>query len=103
MDLMSSGDEYDAEPMSMDMLEDIRDRNQSHPRINRREVRYRVRNRVKQRKSGCKGVSLSTGNISKGLHQVFKAVVNDISQALPMLGESGSEVSYFITEPRNFA
>ena len=41
--------------------------------------------------------------MGKGLHKVFKAVVNDILQALPSLGESGSEVSYFIIKPRNFS
>ena len=39
----------------------------------------------------------------KGLHKVFKRVVKEILQDLPILGESGSEVSYFISEPRNFA
>ena len=38
----------------------------------------------------------------KGLHKVFKAVVNDILQVLPTLVESGSEVFYFIPEPINF-
>ena len=33
---MDYGDESDDDPMSMDMLEDIRDRGQSHPNINRR-------------------------------------------------------------------
>ena len=41
--------------------------------------------------------------MSKVLHKVFKAVVNEILQVLPILGESGSEVSYFIPEPRNFS
>ena len=41
-------------------------------------------------------------NMGKGLHKVFKAVVNEILQVLPILGESGSEVSYFIPYPRNF-
>ena len=36
-------------------------------------------------------------------HKVFKTVVKDISQDLPPLGESGSDVSYLIPEPRNFA
>ena len=40
--------------------------------------------------------------MGKGLHQVFKYVVNDISQVLPIFGESGSEVSYFIPKPINF-
>ena len=42
-------------------------------------------------------------NMGKCLHKLFKAVANEISKALPILGESGSEVSYFIPEPRNFA
>ena len=41
--------------------------------------------------------------MGKGLHKLFKAVVNKISQVLPILGESGSEVSYFIPEPINCA
>ena len=42
-------------------------------------------------------------NTGKGLNKVFTTVVNDISQELPILGESFSRVSYFIPEPRNFA
>ena len=38
----------------------------------------------------------------KGLNKVFKSVVNDISPSLPILGESGSEVSYLILELRHF-
>ena len=34
---------------------------------------------------------------------MFKSVVNDISQVLPNLGESGAEVSYFIPELGNFS
>ena len=34
---------------------------------------------------------------------MFKTVVKEISQDLSPLGESGSEVSYFIPEPRNFS
>ena len=41
--------------------------------------------------------------MGKGLHKVFKTVVKEISQELTPLGESGSEVSHFIPEPRNFA
>ena len=37
-------------------------------------------------------------NMGKGLHKIFKAIVNKLSEALPNLGESGSEVSYFIPE-----
>ena len=41
--------------------------------------------------------------MGKGLHRVFSTVVKEISQELTPLGESGSEVSHFIPEPRNFA
>ena len=46
---------------------------------------------------------LATQNMSKGLYKVFKAVVNELSESLPISGESVSEVSYFIPEPGNFA
>ena len=39
--------------------------------------------------------------MGKILHKVFKTVVKNISQYLTTLGESGSEVSYFIPETRN--
>ena len=41
--------------------------------------------------------------MGKGLHKVFSTVVKEILQELTDLGESGSEVSHFIPEPRNFA
>ena len=40
--------------------------------------------------------------MGKVLHHVFKTVVKEISQELTPLGESSSEVSHFIPEPRNF-
>ena len=40
--------------------------------------------------------------MGKVLHKVFKTVVKDILQDLP-LGESGSEISHFSPEPRNFS
>ena len=41
--------------------------------------------------------------MGKCLHKVFSPIVKEILQELTNLGESGSEVSHFITEPRNFA
>ena len=41
--------------------------------------------------------------MDKGLNKVFKDVVDQIQQDLPIYSESVSEASYFITEPRNFA
>ena len=42
-------------------------------------------------------------SIGKGLHKLFSTVVKYISQEFTPSGESGSEVSHFIPEPRNFA
>ena len=39
----------------------------------------------------------------KSFAQRNQGFVNEISQALPILGESGSEFSYFIPESRKFA
>ena len=40
--------------------------------------------------------------MGEGLHKLFKAVINELENSLPNLGESGSEVSHFIPEPSNF-
>ena len=39
----------------------------------------------------------------ESLHKVLSTVVKEISQYLPPLGESGSEVYHFIQEPINFS
>ena len=100
---ISLEDESYAEPMPTDIFKDIRYGSQYHLSINRSEERYKIRYRIKQNKEIRKGSLLSTRNMDKGFKKVFKAVVNDILQDLPILGESGSEVYYFITEPINFA
>ena len=41
--------------------------------------------------------------MGKVLQKVFSTVVKYISQELTPLVESGSEVSHFISDPRNFA
>ena len=102
MDVMDSGDESEYEPTSTEMLEDICDGSQYHPSVNRRDARYKIFDCIKQRQSEWKGVFKDTQNMGKVLYRVFKTVVNEISQYLPPLGESGSEVYYFIPEPINF-
>ena len=79
------------------MLEYIRDGSQSHTSITRKEACYKILDRVKQRQAEWKGALLSTQNMFEYLHKLFKAVVNELSEILPIMDESGSEVSYFIT------
>ena len=49
MDAMNYGDESDHDIISTEMLEDIRDRSQNHPNVNRREARYKICDRINQR------------------------------------------------------
>ena len=103
IDAMSSGYEYYSEPISTALLEDICDGSQSHPITNRREACYKIHDCIKRGQMECKEVLLSTQNMGKVLHKLFNAVVNEILQALQIVGEFGSEVSYLIPEPRKFA
>ena len=100
---MDADDESYDDPMSMKMLEDIYDGSQSHPNVNRREAPYKIRDSIRQTQSKQKEALKGTQNIGKGLHKVFKTGVKYILQQLRPLGESGSEVSHFIPEPRNFS
>ena len=102
MDAINSGDELDHDIISTEMLEDICDRSQTHPNVNRREARYKIRNHIRQIQLEWKGALESTRSMGKGLHKVFSTVVKEILQELTPLGESGSEVSHFIPEARNF-
>ena len=80
MDAINSGDESDHDLISTEMLEDIRDRSQTHPNVNRRESYYKIRDRIRQRQSEWKESLKATQSTGKVLHKVFSTVVKDISQ-----------------------
>ena len=101
MENLDSGEQSDHDLISTEMLEDIRGGSQTHPNVNRREARYKICDRISQRQSDCKGALKATQGMVKGLHKVFSTLVKEISQELTPLGESGSEFSHFIPEPRN--
>ena len=69
MDAMDIWAEYDAEPMSTDTLEDIRDGSESHLSVNRRDKCYKIRDRIKIKQTEWKGVLLSKWNMGKGLQK----------------------------------
>ena len=100
---MDYGDESDHGPISTEMLEEIHDGSQYHTSVNNIEALYKICDRIKKIQLEWKGALKATRNKGKGLQKVFKTAVNEISQYLPPLGESGSDVSYFIPEPRNFS
>ena len=45
---INSGDESDHDIISTEMLEDICDGSHTHPNFNRREARYKIRDRIRQ-------------------------------------------------------
>ena len=102
-DAMNFGDESDNELISTEMLEDVCDGCQTHPNVNRREPRYVIRDRIRQRQSEWRAALKDTQSMGKGFHKVILIVVKQILEELTPLGESVSEVSQFILEPRNFS
>ena len=65
IDDMGSGDESDHDLISTEMLEDICYGSQSYPNVNKIESRYKIRDRIRQRKSEWKGVLKATQSMGK--------------------------------------
>ena len=103
MEDLDETEKFDDDLISTETLHDIRAGNQTHPSIDKREARTEIRDRIKQKKSQWKGELRATHKMVKGLYRIFSTVVSEISQELTNLGETDSEVSHFIPEPRNFA
>ena len=55
MDAMDYGDESDHDIISTEIREDNRDVSQSRPKVNKREARYNICDRIKQIKLELKG------------------------------------------------
>ena len=71
----------------MNALEDIWDGNYVYPDINARYDRLKTRDRIKKAQSEQEGEELSQKMMGKGLHKVFKYVLNKVNNSLPTLGE----------------
>ena len=48
-------------------------------------------------------IVIINANMGKLLHKLFKAIVNKVSESLSIMGESGSEASYWIPEPKKIS
>ena len=55
MDAIKYGDGSDHDLISTEMSEDIRDRSQTYPNVNRIEACYKIRDRIRQIQSEWKG------------------------------------------------
>ena len=49
MENIDSNEKSDHDLISTDMLEDICDRSQTHPTVNKREARYEIRDRIRRK------------------------------------------------------
>ena len=56
----NSDDESDHDLISTEMLEDIHDGSQTHPNVNIREARYKIRDRIRRKELQRKGALKAT-------------------------------------------
>ena len=68
MENLDITEKFDDDLISTEFLYDIRDGNQTHLKIKKREARMAIRDRIKQKKSQCKGALRATHKMGKGLH-----------------------------------
>ena len=86
MENLDSNEKSDHDLISMEMLHDICDGSQTHPNVNKREERYKIHDRIRQRKSEWKGALKATRSMGKGLHKVFQTVVKEIFARIDTFG-----------------
>ena len=55
MENLDSNDKLDHDLISTEMLEDIRNGSQTHLNVNKREARYKICDRIRQKESQWKG------------------------------------------------
>ena len=103
MENLDEKEKFDDDHKSTETLHDIRDGNQTHSNIDKREACLKIRDHIKQKKSEWEKGLKATHKMGKCLYKVFSTTVKEIFQEMNNIGESGSEVSHFIPEPRNFA
>ena len=80
MENLDSNEQSDHDLISMEMLEDIRDGSQTHPNVNKRESRYKIRDHIRQKGLQWKKALKATHNTRKCLHKVFSMIVQEIFQ-----------------------
>ena len=68
------------------MLKDIRDGSQTHPKVDKRDAHYKIRDRVRQRQSEWQGALKAMRSMGKGLHKVFSMVVKEILARIDTFG-----------------
>ena len=88
MENIDEKEESDDDHISTEILHAIRDGNQTHTNVDKREASLKIRDCIKQSQSEWKGALKSTHKTGKGLHKVFSIIVKEILQELTNFGES---------------
>ena len=65
MNILDQKEKFDDDHISAETLHDIRDRNQTHPNIDKKEARLKIRDCIKQNKSEWKGALRATQKMGK--------------------------------------
>ena len=91
MENIEEKEKFDDDLISTETLHDIRDRNQTHLSIDKRDARLEIRDHIKQKKSQWRGTLRDTHKMGKCLHRVFSTIVSEISQELTNFGETGKK------------
>ena len=78
MENLDKTENFDDDLISTETLHDNRDGNQTHTKIDKREARHAICDRIQQNKSQWKGALRATHKMGKGLHRVFSTIVKDI-------------------------
>ena len=73
---INSDDESDHDLISTEMLEDICAGSQTHPNVNIRESRYKIRDCIRQSQSEWKEALKATRSMGKVLQKVFSTAIN---------------------------
>ena len=90
MENLDEKEKFDDDLISKETFHDIRDINQTHPSIDKRESRLKIRDRIKQKKSERKGALRATHKMGKLLHRVFSTTIKEILEEMTNFGETGS-------------
>ena len=86
MENLDSNEQSDHDLISTEMLEDICDGSQTHPNVDKREARYKIRDHIRRKELKWKGSLKTMQSMGKGLHKVFSTIVKEISQELATMG-----------------
>ena len=78
MENLDEKEKFDGDLISTETLHDIRDGNRTHPNIDKRVVRLKICDLIKQKKSQWKGELRAMHNMGKGLYKVFSTIVKEI-------------------------